>query len=140
MSQTDPNKKRRLFSVGKYEKEMLNTFFLFACIPLVIAIGSLYWLYSFVADPALTHSPLAVKNLEPVIILVIVVLIYYFLIIGFLAYRKANKMVGSIPRIIVEIDQILSRTKKTRLFIRKGDYLQELIDRINALIDKLPKN
>ncbi len=140
MDQADSHKKRQLFAVGKYEKEIINTFFLFACISLIIAIGSLYWLYSFVADPAIGQSPLTAKNLEPVIILVIVALIYYFLIIGFLAYRKANKMVGSIPRIITEIDQILSKNKKSRIFVRKGDYLQELIDRINALIDKLPKN
>ncbi len=139
MAYDNPSKKRQLFSVGKYEKEIINAFFLFACVPLGVSIGSLYWLYSIITDPASPHSIVVNKSSESLIILGIIALIYYFLFIGFLAYRRANKMVGSIPRVIKEIDDVLQKNKKTRIVVRQGDYLQELIDRINALIEKLQK-
>jgi len=129
------NKSRRYFSVGKFEAEIINTFFLFASIPLIIGVGSLYWIFSDLVDPTLGREPIG-KNVEVFIIIGIIALIYYFIAVGIFAYRKANKLVGSIPRVIREIDEVLTGTKKTPITLRTGDLLTELIDRINALIKR----
>ncbi len=55
-------------------------------------------------------------------------------------YKISNKLVGPYERVLKELDDILAGKRKDKIGTRPGDTMFEgLLERINALIDKLPE-
>jgi hypothetical protein len=55
------------------------------------------------------------------------------------AYHVTHRIIGPHERVIRELDEVLSGQRKEPITTRKGDEVyEELLNRINALIKKLP--
>lgn len=61
------------------------------------------------------------------------------LIVCLYTYYMTNKMFGPYDRIVKELEDIAKTGQKRELTVREGDEMfQELIDRINVLVQRLP--
>lgn len=130
-------KDRKLFSTNEYEKRILQIVFLAAGAPVFVVVGFFYCLFSDLVYTYLT-SGMADRFLNQFLILSVIVLLYYFLLVGIIAYNFVHKLVGAFPRILRELDERVQGKTKSHLRLRQGDYAKALVDRINALLDKLP--
>lgn len=130
-------KNRRPFSTNDYERKIFKIVFLSAGIPVFIVIGFFYCLFNDLVYTYL-NSGMADHFIYQFLVLSIIILMYYFLFVGVIAYRYIPRFVGAIPRIIKELDDAVTGKSKAHISVRDGDYVQKLISRINALIDKLP--
>ena len=131
-------KDRKLFSANEYERGILQLVFLSAGIPVLVVVGFFYCLFSDLVY-AYLNSGLADHFLSQFLILSLIILLYYFLFVGIIAYNFVHRLVGAFPRVLRELDERINTNVRTHIRLRKGDYAKELVDRINALIDKLPK-
>ena len=62
-----------------------------------------------------------------------------FLFIVLWAYYVSNKIVGPFERVLREVDDILAGKGKKKIGIRSKDGMfEELVKRINALVERLP--
>ena len=129
---------RRPFSTNPYEKKILNIVFLSAGMPVLIVVGVFYCLFSDLVYTYL-NSGMADHFLYQFLILSIIILLYYFLFVGIIAYRFIHRLVGAFPRVLRELDERIAGKSRAHIHLRQGDYARELVNRINALIDKLPK-
>ncbi len=134
------NFKRSLFlNVNKYQRPILYLILLpslFSCTILFSYI--LYFQFEVIST---LYSP-EVKDTEQLMIKSLFV--FGFLLISFLgvvlwAFRTSSNLVGAFERIITELDAILAGKGKKHVYARKDDQLaNDLLKRVNALIDKLP--
>ncbi len=131
-------KDRRIFSINPYEKRMLLVVFLSASIPILVVIGFFYSMFSDLLYTYL-NSGLADHFLAQFFLLSIIIIVYYFIFVGIIAYRFIHRLVGPFPRILRELDERISGKSRSRIYLRQGDYAKELVNRLNALIEKLPK-
>ena len=131
-------KGRRFFNTNPYERRILRIVFISAGIPVFVVIGFFYCLFGDLAYQYLTAN-LADHFLYQFFMLSIIILAYYFLFVGIIAYRFVHRISGDIPRILSELDEKVAGKSRSHIYVRQGDYAQDMIDRINALIDQLPK-
>ena len=131
-------KNRRIFTINPYERKMLLVVFFSASVPIVLVVG---FFYSVFSDLLYTYmnSGLAGQFLRQFSIDSVIILVYYFLIVGIIAYRFIHKLVGPFPRILKELDEKIAGKSRSLIYLRQGDYAKELVSRLNALIEKLPK-
>lgn len=129
--------RRRLYKPTVYERKILKTIFLFATVPMVLVIILFFALFS---DLIYTYiqSDLGGDFLDRFLLLVLLVLIYYA-ILARLVFRFTNRLAGAYQRLLRELDKIIAGAHPSHLHLRKGDYAQELINRINQLIDRFSK-
>jgi CBS domain containing-hemolysin-like protein len=127
--------KRNIYKPNKYERKILITIFLYATIPMFVVILLFFGLFS---DLIYTYigSGLAEHFINRLLILVVLIFFYY-LIFSRMVFRFTNRLAGAYQRLLGELDKIITGTATHHLHLRKDDYGQELIDRINKLIDKL---
>jgi H+/Cl- antiporter ClcA len=128
-------KGRRPFSLNQYERKILNIVFLAAGIPVFLVIGFFYCMFSDLVYTYL-NTGLAGHFLDQFLVLSLILILYYFLFVAIVAYSFAHRLVGALPRVIRELDQKIAGKSKSHIQVRKDDYVKELIDRINMLIDK----
>jgi hypothetical protein len=129
--------RRRIYSPTVYERKILKILFLFATAPVALIIALFFALFS---DLIYTYiqSDLGGDFLDRFLFLVILILIYYAVWTR-LVFRFANRLAGAYQRLLNELDKIIDGAPPSPLHLRKGDYAQELINRINQLIDKFSK-
>lgn len=125
------------FSTSPFEQKILAVIFLSAGIPVTIV---LLFLYSMFSDLIYVYLTLERGRyfFNQFLFLSAVLLAYYFAFVGIVAYGFIHRLVGALPRVLRELDERIQGKSKSHIHVRKGDYIQKLIDRINALIDKLP--
>lgn len=126
------NYRRNVFkSANRFQNRLMWLIFFTLSIPLSCIVFIFVWLalqgdvfqneaeaISFVCTVVLAVVPLAMT------------LIWIF------AYFITNRTVGSLHRIIKELDLRIRGEKKGPIPCREGDYTHELIEKINALIDQ----
>ena len=127
------------FNPHRFQKPLIN-FLLFPCTitfaVLFTYIGLLY--YDLTSHMYALHldNPLLIDQRIFSIIIVLWVLMFFVL---YWAYRVSNHLVGAFDRIIRELDEYLDGGKKKHIHSRKNDQLaDELLKRINAMIDRIP--
>jgi len=128
---------RKLYQSNAYEKKLLKTIFIYASIPLIFII-LFYYVLLYDLINAYIQSGLA-DNLLPQFIILSSVICIYYLILYKLVYRFVNRLAGFYPRILRQLDDIINTNAHAHLKLRDDDYGQELMDRINQLIDKAYK-
>jgi len=134
-----PKKDRRIFSTNNFEKKILGVIFFSVAIPVLIVIG---FVYSIFGDFVYTYlnSGFADKILYQFFTISLILLAYYFLFVGIIAYYFVHQLCGSFPRVLKEIDERVAGKSRSHIYLRRGDFARELVGRINAMIDKLPKS
>lgn len=128
------SKKRNLYNPTKYEKKVLLTIFLFATVPVLLVIVFFFALFSDIIYSYI-GSGLADHFLDRFLILALLIFLYYILFTR-MVFRFTNRLAGAYERLLRELDEIIEGTRKAHLHLRKDDYAQELIARVNKLIDK----
>ena len=129
---------RKPFIVNQFETKILKIVFASAGIPVFIVIGLLYSMFSDLVYTYL-NSGMASHFLDEFFILSCFLIVGYFICVGLIAYRFSHRLVGAFPRILRELDEVVSGGSRNHIHIRKDDYAHELIERVNKLIDKLPQ-
>lgn len=132
-------KERIPFSTNPYEQKILKIVFISAGIPIFLVVGFLYCIFSDLIYNYLS-SDIADQTLYQFFILLIIILVYYFLFVGIIAYRFAHRLAGTFPRLLTEIDEKIHGKSRTLIRVRKDDYTKDLIERINTLVEQLPKS
>ena len=129
---------RRLFAFNSQEKKSLAIIFLLSALPVVVIAG---FFLSIFGDLVYTYmgSTMADQFLRQYLALTLIMLVYNFIFVALVAYYFVHKLYGPLPRILKYMDEIIAGRSTSRIYLRKGDFSGELIGRINALIDKLPK-
>ena len=130
-----PTVQRKVYKANPFERKILQTIFLYATLPLVIVILIFFALFSDLIYSYI-QSDLGHHFLDRFWVLVAYIALYY-IIFARMVFRFANRLAGAYPRIIREIDEILSgKRPQGHIRLRQGDYSQDLIEQINRLIDK----
>ncbi len=129
--------KRNLFKPNSYEQKILTVIFLFATVPVILVIVFFFALFSDLIYSYI-GSGMAGHFLDRFLILAVLIILYYA-IFSRMVFRFTNRLAGAYQRLLREIDEIIAGTRTASLHLRKDDYAQDLIDRINRLIEKLPK-
>ena len=106
-------------------------------IPFLIVSGFFYTMFNDLVYSYLKTN-LAVPFLRQFLVLAIIVFLCYLFFVGLFAYQFVHQFFGALPRIFRELDEKIHGKSKTPILLRKNDYGQELIKKINALIEKLP--
>ncbi|MFH1360789.1 MAG: hypothetical protein ABIJ41_07155 [Candidatus Omnitrophota bacterium] len=128
---------RRLFSRNEYENKILAIVFIAASFPVILVIAFFYCIFNDLVYNHLQTS-IASQFLHQLMVLTVILLFFYFLFVGMLAYYFAHKLVGAFPRVIKEMDERIQGKTKTHILVRRGDYIKDFVNRVNALIDKIP--
>lgn len=129
------DKKRSLYKPTLYERKILGVIFLFATVPAVLVIVFFFALFSDLIYSYI-RSGLAGHFLDRFLV-VGTLLILYYIILARVVFRFTNRLAGAYQRLLRELDEIIAGTRKAHFHLRKDDYAQELITRINKLIDRL---
>ena len=131
-------KDRRIFSTNEFERKILWVIILSVAIPILIVLG---FIYSIFGDFVYTYlnSGFADQVLYQFFSISVILLAYYFLFVGIIAYHFVHQLCGSFPRVLREMDERIEGKTRSHIYLRRGDFAKELVTRINAMIDKLPK-
>ncbi len=130
--------KRQLFSrVNRFQRPIINIVVAASFVTVILGLCVLYLYYdttNTIVSPT-RETPI----LKVVVLLVLLALPVVFYLIIVSAYKVSNRLVGPFERIISELDALIEKRDKRHLTARKGDELaEELLKRINTLIDRLP--
>ncbi len=133
-----PPANRKLFGrTSRFQKPILSIVGVTSLITFILALCVGYLCYdatTVVVDPA---KDIPVLKVIVLVVLMVLPVIFYFIIVW--SYKMSSQLVGSFERILRELDSILTGKDKRHIQTRKGDLLaEELLKRINALIDKVP--
>ncbi len=129
--------KRNLFlHLNRFQLRIL--FYLTALGFTCLALMVLFLSYLYADSENFIHQP-QFFTIKMCIVVALPITALLILIICLYTYRMTNKLFGAHYRIIREIDDVLEAGKKRELSVRRGDELfQELVDRLNKLIQRLP--
>ena len=130
-------KGRRLFSTNPIERKVLCIVFASALIPVLVVVA---FFYAFFYDVIYGYlkSGLADHFIRRFLGTAVYILALYFIGVGSVAYHFVHRVFGAFPRILKELDCILTGEHRRPIKLRSGDYGQEIVTRINALIQRLP--
>ena len=108
------------------------------CVAAVVYYLVYYLLIRHIAIPEIiVNNILAPFKEANIILLILMPIILLPLVIG--AIFMSHKIAGPMYRIEMELERILNGDLSKRIILRKGDYMKEIADGINLLIDKLAK-
>ena len=127
------------FKPNRFQKPLIN-FLLFPCTitfaVLFVYIGFLYYDVTSQMYLLRLDNPFLIDQRIFSIIIILWALMFFVL---YWAYRVSNQLVGAFDRIIRELDEYLAGKGKKHIHSRKNDKLaEELLKRINGLIDRIP--
>ena len=130
--------KRKLFlNINRFQRPILYLTVAATFVTVVILAISVSFLSYDIAD-MIIHSTKEIPTTKLAVSFVLMILPLSYLAIIYFSLRISNKLVGSMERILKELDEIIEKREKKHLTVRKGDDLvQELLKRINTLIDKM---
>jgi hypothetical protein len=143
MEKMKNNNKRKFFICNRFQKKILLLVFFSSIIPVAISCICLFYLIFNVTANELVFPEAIASSLIPaakkVAIVALISLPFSLWIIGWWAYHVSYKFAGPLCRLYREMDERIEGRTKAHIKFRKGDYLAELADKINALLDKLPR-
>ncbi len=127
-----PYKRSLLFHINTFQKQlifpvMLSCLFSFVC---------LAYLYRYTDVGSLIYND-QYYFLKLTLPWILISLAFLFIVLW--TYYVTNKIVGPFKRVLREVDDILAGKGKKKIGTRKGDGMfEELVKRINALVERLP--
>ena len=137
-------RKRRQFFANKMHRELFLLVLFAALLPAIITGVSLYYLiFNITADQLGIPEAIAssiIPAAQQVISITAIATPILVLIILILAHKITHKVVGPFDRVIRELDECIEGSKQGHIILRKGDKFLPLVERINALLNKLKKN
>ena len=127
-----PYRRSLLFHINDFQKRLIFPVLL-SCLFSFVCLAYLYC-YSDVGRLIYNDQYYFLKMALPWILISIA-----FLFIVLWTYYVSNKIVGPFERVLREVDDILAGKGKKKIGTRKGDVMfEELVKRINALVERLP--
>ncbi|MDO8580829.1 MAG: hypothetical protein Q7S13_05050 [Candidatus Omnitrophota bacterium] len=131
--------KRNVYTnVNQYQARMLWPVLLCCCFACIFII---LFLFSLVASLTEAKEIFSIKmvNIKALMPWIVIVISFCLILIAVLGFHISNKILGGSERIIRELDIILEGKSKNPITSRQGDeLLEELLKRINALIERVP--
>jgi len=130
--------KRKLFlNINRFQRPILYLTVAATFVTIVILAICASFLSYDIAN-MIINSPKEILTTKLTVSFILMILPLSYLAIIYFSLRISNKLVGSMERILKELDEIIEKREKKHLTARKGDDLvQELLKRINLLIDKM---
>lgn len=129
-------KRNVFFHVNKFQERIL--FYLAALGAACLSLMVLFLSYLYADINNFIHTP-QFSTIKICIIVALPITALLILIVCFYTYYMTNKMFDPYDRIVANLEDIENTGQKRMLSVRKGDEMfQELIDRINGLIQRLP--
>jgi len=130
--------KRKLFlNINRFQRPILYLTVAATFVTIVILAICVSFLSYDIAN-MIINSTKEIPTTKLAVSFVLMILPLSYLAIIYFSLRISNKLVGSMERILKELDEIIEKREKKHLTVRKGDDLvQELLKRINTLIDKM---
>jgi len=130
--------KRKLFlNINRFQRPILYLTVAATFVTIVILSICVSFLSYDIANMIITSTK-EIPTTKLAVSFVLMILPLSYLAIIYFSLRISNKLVGSMERILKELDEIIEKREKKHLTVRKGDDLvQELLKRINLLIDKM---
>ncbi|HQO58710.1 MAG TPA: hypothetical protein PLT76_08345 [Candidatus Omnitrophota bacterium] len=123
---------RSVFNKNPHEKRILQVVFLLSTIPVFLIILLFFALFSDLIYTYI-HTDLGQHFLDRVFMLCALILLYY-IIFARLIFRLVHRMFGAYERIIRELDSMLAGGERHTIHLRKNDFGQDIVERINKLI------
>lgn len=140
-----PKYKRDIIgNINKHQEKVLYPFYV-CC--LFILAGIVLLAYLLLQHPFFSHANdyralLAnqITSLKLIIVGIGFLIVITFFSLIFWAHYISNRILGPFDRIISDLDKVLLGKRKKPLTVRKGDEMfQELLQRVNRLIEKANK-
>ncbi len=127
-----PYRRSLLFHTNDFQKRLIFPVLL-SCLFSLVCLTYLYC-YSDVGRLIYNDQYYFLKMALPWILISLA-----FLFIVLWTYYVSNKIVGPFERVLREVDDILAGKGKKKIGIRSKDGMfEELVKRINALVERLP--
>ena len=138
MSDAAPTFRRSFFNSTRFQKPIINLILY----PAIAASTALFFYILYFQYEVISVLSSPTKNIDAITHKAFFIFIFLVLSFGAIivwAYKISSNLVGAFERILREMDDILAGKGKRHLRARKDDELvNELLKRVNALIDKLP--
>ena len=135
--------KRGFFICNEFQKKILTVVFFSVLIPVAVTSTCLFYLiFNVIARQAVFPEVIAydlIPAAKKVAIVVLVALPFSLGLTAWWAYHVSHKFVGPLCRIYRELDERIEGKSRAPIRLRKGDYLWDLVDKINTLVAKLPR-
>lgn len=129
--------RRRPFSTNPFERKILGIVLASTCIPVIMVMLFFYVLFYEIIYVYL-RSGLADHFIKSFLSVAAIITLLYIVVVGVIAYRFVHGLFGSYPRVAGELEDIINGKAKKHIHLRLGDYGKELVNYVNALIDRLP--
>lgn len=138
------NRRGRKVFANTLHREIFFLTFLTSVVPAAITAFALFYLIFNITAEQIGIPEAIGYNLIPAaqrtIGVLLVAVPICVLVLLFIAHRITHRIVGPFDRIVRELGEMVQGTRQGHIFLRKGDKFQPLVDKINDLIDKLPRN
>lgn len=145
-----PYKRNPVFHLNRFQQRLLFPVIIISIITTSILIFAMLYLYYIGEHVALLSTP-DKENFDialpwfmdivrynftiPVLMLVVASLL---VLVVCWAFHITSRIIGPHERVIRELDEVITGARKEPIAIRRGDELfEELLQRINALIEKI---
>ncbi len=134
--------KRKIFIANRFQKKILLLVLFSMLVPVAITVACLYYLiFNVIANEIVFPEAIAnslIPAAKKVIIIVLLLIPFSLVLFGWWAYYVSHRLVGPLGRLYRELDERIAGRTKAHIRFRKKDYLAELANKINALLDRLP--
>ena len=132
-----PCSQRSVFNKNPYEKKILQVVFLLSVLPMMLIIALFLALFSDLIYNYL-HTDLSQHFMDRVLMFSALISLYYIIFVR-IVFGFIHRMFGCYARILRELDRILAGGERNPLHLRKNDFGQDILLRINKLIQSLPE-
>ncbi|MFC1703969.1 hypothetical protein ACFL1E_04195 [Candidatus Omnitrophota bacterium] len=134
----NPKPKRRLFFIAnEYQERVIKLVFYTTVVPVIITIVALCYLFFDITTNLMLGGYESIPLVKKIIIGAIIILPCYIVLLGIWSYKISNRLTGPITRINSDLQDVLDGKTQARLRVRDTDYLKDIVDKINVLIDRI---
>ncbi len=130
---------RAPFATNIFERKILQIVFISSGIPVLLVAGFFYCLFSDLIYGYLDAN-IADQSVYHLFLLSVIILVYYFVFVGIISYRYIHRLAGTFPRLVSELAERAKKKSRLHIRVRKDDYVKDLVDGINNLLDQFPKS
>ena len=133
-------KRKKYIIVNKYQRLILVPALATNMISLLVVILLLNFIvFDFFTGGALKLELFTAEQMRIVAPLTFVIVVYCNVVLFIWSHKVTHKFAGPLERINREINEIADGTKKEKkIVLRKDDYLTDLVNAINRVLERLP--
>ena len=129
---------RQLFTrVNRFQRPIIRIVIASSFVTIILAACAAYLYYDTTEIIIHPFKEISFLKITVLVLLMILPLAFYFVIVN--AYRVSNRLLGPFERVLEELDTIIEKREKRHIQARQDDELaEEILKRVNTLIDRLP--